>query len=48
MSRRRGTRRGRPYQPLPSRRTGVWLVRLLIVGVGLALLLGSLAYAFGR
>lgn len=48
MSRRRGQRRARPYQPMPRRRTGAWLARLLIFGVGVALLLGSLAFAIGR
>ena len=47
MTRRRGGRRGRPYQPLPPRRSH-WVARLLILAVGLFLLLGALAFAIGR
>lgn len=43
MSRSARRRRGRPYQPLPERRSGVWLVRLVIVAVGVILIFGSLA-----
>lgn len=41
MSRSSRRRRGRPYQPLPQRRA--WVARLVIVFVGLALVIGSLA-----
>jgi hypothetical protein len=47
MTRRRAGRRGRPYQPLPPRRSH-WVARLLILAVGLFLLLGALALAIGR
>ncbi|MEP6681051.1 MAG: hypothetical protein ABJB65_06185 [Chloroflexota bacterium] len=48
MTRRRAARRGgRPYQPLPPRRSH-WVARLLILAVGLFLLLGALAFAIGR
>lgn len=43
MSRSQRRRRGRPYQPLPERRTGAWVARLIAVMVGAALLIGSLA-----
>lgn len=42
MSRSARRRRGRPYQPLPQRRNA-WVGRLVIVLVGLALVIGSLA-----
>ena len=45
MSRRR---RGRPYAPLPPSRRNVWLARLLVLGVGLSLLIGTLAYAVSQ
>jgi hypothetical protein len=47
VTRRRTARRGRPYQPLPPRRSH-WLARLLVFAVGLFLLLGALALAIGR
>ena len=47
MTRRRSARRGRPYQPLPPRRSH-WVARLLILAVGLFLRLGALAFAIGR
>jgi hypothetical protein len=37
---------GRPYQPYPQRRSN-WGAKLLIVFVGLALLIGAIAIAFG-
>lgn len=43
MSRSPRRRRGRPYQPLPERSSSAWLVRLVIVFVGLILIFGSLA-----
>jgi hypothetical protein len=43
MSRSPRRRKGRPYQPLPERRSSAWLARLVIVFVGIALVLGSLA-----
>ena len=43
MSRSSRRRRGRPYQPLPARRSNAWIARLVIVLVGLALVIGSLA-----
>jgi hypothetical protein len=44
MSRsQRRRRRGRPYQPLPSHRSNAWIVRLVVVMVGAALVIGSLA-----
>ena len=43
MSRSQRRRRGRPYQPMPERRRGAWIARLVIVFVGLALVIGSLA-----
>ena len=47
MSRSQRRRRGRPYQPLPERRSGAWIARLVIVFVGLALILGSLVLFAG-
>jgi hypothetical protein len=46
MSRSGRRRRGRPYQPLPERRSA-WIARLVIVIVGLALVIGSLALFTG-
>ncbi len=43
MSRSARRRKGRPYQPMPERRSNAWLARLVIVFVGLALVIGSLA-----
>jgi hypothetical protein len=43
VSRSQRRRRGRPYQPLPARRSNAWIARLVIVFVGLALVIGSLA-----
>jgi hypothetical protein len=44
MTRRR---RGRPYQPYPSRGSA-WVARLLVIIVGMALVITVLAYAFTR
>jgi len=43
VSRSSRRRRGRPYQPLPPRRSNAWIARLVIVAVGVILLFGSLA-----
>ena len=42
MSRSTRRRRGRPYQPIPERRNP-WLARVIILGVAILLILGSLA-----
>jgi hypothetical protein len=42
MTRRR---RGRPYQPYPAR-SSAWIARFLVLVVGVALVLGALAFAF--
>lgn len=47
MSRSSRRRRGRPYQPLPDRSSSRWLVRLIIVAVGVILIFGSLAFLAG-
>jgi hypothetical protein len=44
MTRRR---RGRPYQPYPTRRTN-WGARLVIVLVGLVMILGFAVLTFTR
>ena len=46
MSRSSRRRKGRPYQPLPAR-SNRWLVRLIIVAVGVILIFGSLALFAG-
>ena len=43
MSRSARRKKGRPYQPLPARRSNAWLARLVIVFVGLILIIGSIA-----
>jgi len=43
LSRSSRRRKGRPYQPLPERRSNAWLIRLIIVAVGVILIFGSLA-----
>lgn len=43
MSRSQRRRRGRPYQPLPARRSNAWVAKLVIVAVGVILIFGSLA-----
>ena len=43
MSRSPRRRRGRPYQPLPERRSSAWVARLVIVAIGVILIFGSLA-----
>ncbi|MGH2402573.1 MAG: hypothetical protein ACRDE6_07655 [Candidatus Limnocylindria bacterium] len=47
MSRSQRRRRGRPYQPLPERRSTAWVARLIIVAVGVILIFGSLALFAG-
>jgi hypothetical protein len=47
MSRSQRRRRGRPYQPLPERRSSAWIARLVIVAVGIILIFGSLALFSG-
>jgi hypothetical protein len=47
MSRSSRRRKGRPYQPLPDRRSNQWLARLIIVAVGVILIFGSLALFAG-
>ncbi len=47
MSRSARRRKGRPYQPLPERRSNAWLMRLIIVAVGIVLIFGSLALFAG-
>jgi hypothetical protein len=44
MTRRR---KGRPYQPYPTRTTN-WAARLVIVAIGLIMVLGIGVLAFGR
>ena len=46
MSRSSRRRKGRPYQPMPERRTP-WAARLVIVAIGIILLFGSLAFLAG-
>lgn len=43
MSRSARRKKGRPYQPLPARKSNAWLARLVIVFVGLILIIGSIA-----
>jgi hypothetical protein len=43
VSRSPRRRRGRPYQPLPQRRSNAWIARLVIVAIGVILIFGSLA-----
>jgi hypothetical protein len=43
VSRSARRKKGRPYQPLPARRSNAWLARLVIVFVGLILIIGSIA-----
>lgn len=47
MSRSPRRRRGRPYQPLPQRRSNAWIARLVIVAIGVILIFGSLALIAG-
>jgi hypothetical protein len=47
VSRSQRRRRGRPYQPLPERRSSAWIARLIIVAVGVILIFGSLALFTG-
>ena len=49
MTRRRNQpRRGRPYQPMPPRRTGLWVMRLVILAVAVLLILGAVAITVGQ
>jgi hypothetical protein len=48
VSRSPRRRRGRTYQPLPARRSSAWIARLLVVGVVLLLIVGSLALLAGN
>ena len=43
MSRSARRKRGRPYQPLPRGRANPWGARLAVLGIGILLILGSLA-----
>lgn len=47
MSRRSSSRRRRPYQPYPERRTN-WMARVLIVGVALIMVAGFAILTFVR
>lgn len=47
MSRSQRRKRGRPYQPLPQRRSNPWLVRLVVMAIGVLLIFGSLALVSG-
>jgi len=47
VSRSSRRRKGRPYQPLPDRAPNRWLVRLIVVAVGVILLFGSCALLGG-
>ena len=47
MSRSPRRRRGRPYQPLPQRRSNAWIAKLVVVAVGVILIFGSLALLAG-
>lgn len=47
MSRSARRRKGRPYQPLPKRRSRAWIAKLLVVAVGVVLLFGSFAIFAG-
>jgi len=47
VSRSQRRRRGRPYQPLPEKRSSAWIARLLVVAIGVILVLGSLAFLAG-
>ena len=47
MSRSSRRRRGRPYQPLPQRRSNAWIAKLVVVAVGVILIFGSLALLAG-
>lgn len=47
MSRSARRRKGRPYQPLPARRSNAWIAKLVVVAVGVILIFGSLALFTG-
>lgn len=42
MSRSARRKKGRPYQPLPERRNP-WIARIIVIGVAVLLIFGSLA-----
>ena len=44
MSRSSRRRKGRPYQPLPQRRTNPWGMRVVVMAIGALLIIGSLAF----
>jgi hypothetical protein len=44
---RRASRKGRPYQPYPERRTN-WAARLLIVAVAFIMVAGFAVLTFAR
>jgi hypothetical protein len=44
VSRSARRKRGRPYQPLPARRSTAWVARLIVVAIGVILVIGSLAF----
>jgi hypothetical protein len=44
MSRSPRRRKGRPYQPLPQRRSSPWGMRLVVMAIGALLIIGSLAF----
>lgn len=44
---RRSSRKGRPYQPYPVRRTN-WGARLLIVGIAFVMVAGFAVLTFAR
>jgi hypothetical protein len=48
MSRSSRRRRGRPYQPLPARRSGTFWARAFAVFIVAALILGAVIIVFGR
>lgn len=47
MSRSQRRKRGRPYQPLPQRGANRWVVRLVVMAIGVLLIFGSLAIVAG-
>jgi hypothetical protein len=47
VSRSARRRRGRPYQPLPARRSSAWVAKLLVLAIGVLLIFGSLALFAG-
>jgi len=47
VSRSQRRKRGRPYQPLPPRRSNPWGIRLAVLAIGVLLVIGSLALFAG-